>query len=125
MAQHQTSANEFMNQPHLTRREFLAASASLILGATIHAADPPVDKAERIIDIHQHTNYGGRTDEQLIAHQRAMGIRQTLLLPAGTSVLRPSTHDGKSNGLATQCGGNETALALAKEHPKEFLFGAN
>ena len=47
----------------MTRRAFLAtASASLL------------QSAEPIIDIHQHTNYVGRTDEALVAHQRAMGI---------------------------------------------------
>jgi predicted TIM-barrel fold metal-dependent hydrolase len=114
-----------MNPHRLTRREFLASSAFLIMAAKIHAVEPDVEKAGPIIDIHQHTNYSGRTDEQLIAHQRAMGITQTILLPAGTPVDRPSTHNGKSNGLAAQCGGNETALSLHKALPKEFIFGAN
>ena len=114
-----------MNQPSLNRREFLASSALLIMSATIHAVEPDVEKAGPIIDIHQHTNYSGRTDEQLIAHQRAMGITQTILLPAGAPVDRPSTHNGKSNGLAAKCGGNETALALHRQLPKEFIFGAN
>ena len=114
-----------MNAHRLNRRDFLASSALLLLTAATHGAEPTAEKAEPIIDIHQHTNYSGRTDEQLIAHQRAMGITQTILLPAGTSVDRPSTHNGKSNGLAAQCGGNETALALHKQLPKEYVFGAN
>jgi predicted TIM-barrel fold metal-dependent hydrolase len=114
-----------MNQPGLTRRQFLASSAFLILAATTHSVEPAAEKAEPIIDIHQHTNYHGRTDDQLIAHQRAMGVTQTILLPAGTPVNRHSTHDGKSNGLAAKCGGNETVLVLHKNHPKEFIFGAN
>ncbi|HXK03710.1 MAG TPA: amidohydrolase, partial [Verrucomicrobiae bacterium] len=48
-------------------------------GATLARA------AEPVIDIHQHTNYSGRTDEQLLAHQRTMGIAKTVLLPAGSS----------------------------------------
>jgi predicted TIM-barrel fold metal-dependent hydrolase len=76
-------------------------------------------------DIHQHTNYRGRTDEELLAHQRTMGITQTILLPAGSAVLRPSTHSGKSLGLAAGAGGNETVLAMSRAHPGEFLFGAN
>ena len=81
--------------------------------------------AEPIIDIHQHTNYTGRSDEQLLKHQRAMGVTTTILLPAGKPVNRPSTHDGKSNGLAAKTGGNETVHAMANRHPKEFVFGAN
>ena len=54
-----------------------------------------------------------------------MGVTQTILLPAGRPVNRPSTHQGKSNGLAAQTGGNETVRALALEFPKEYLFGAN
>jgi predicted TIM-barrel fold metal-dependent hydrolase len=54
-----------------------------------------------------------------------MGITRTILLPAGSLVDSPSTHQGKSNGLAAQAGGNETVLAIAREHPQEFLFGAN
>jgi predicted TIM-barrel fold metal-dependent hydrolase len=70
--------------------------------------------APGIIDIHQHTNYSGRTDEQLIAHQRRMGIAKTILLPAGSKY-----------GLAASAGGNETVLRLVREYPKEFLFFAN
>ena len=114
-----------MHSPcHLSRREFIAASAGLLLAPELaQAADAPVP--EPIIDIHQHTNYHGRTDQQMLAHQRAMGITTTILLPAGTPKEMPSTHAGKSNGLAAKCGGNDTVVAFAKEHPKEFLFGAN
>jgi predicted TIM-barrel fold metal-dependent hydrolase len=80
---------------------------------------------QRIIDIHQHTNYRRRTDDDLLAHQRTMGVTQTILLPAGSPVLRPSTYEGKAIGLAAEAGGNETVLAMARAHPKEFLFGAN
>jgi predicted TIM-barrel fold metal-dependent hydrolase len=61
----------------------------------------------------------------MIAHQRAMGITTTILLPAGKPVNVPSTHEGKSNGLAAKVGTNEDALQLCKSHPREFLFGAN
>jgi uncharacterized protein len=70
--------------------------------------------AEPVLDIHQHTNYSGRTDEQLRAHQRAMGVAKTILLPAGSKY-----------GLAAGCGGNDTVVALANGYPKEFLFFAN
>jgi predicted TIM-barrel fold metal-dependent hydrolase len=110
-----------------TRRQFLAASAAFSLAPAIRAAEtsapnPPPDP---IIDIHQHTHYHDRTDLQMLAHQRAMGITTTILLPAGRVIERPSTHAGKSNGLAARCTGNDAAVEFAKAHPGEFLFGAN
>jgi predicted TIM-barrel fold metal-dependent hydrolase len=109
----------------LNRRDFLKASAGFALAASLPAAEPDPALADPIIDIHQHTNYSGRSDEQLIAHQRTMGVGKTILLPAGTPVEQPSTHQGKSNGLAAQCGGNESCLRIARQFPDEFLFGAN
>src|SRR6185503_20161305 len=105
----------------ITRREFLGVSAALAVGADKQDAEP-------IIDIHQHTGYGGkrdkagkvldpgRTDEQLLAHQRAMGVTRTVLLPAGSEVLRASTHQGSANGLQGTCSGNEACEKLAKAH---------
>ena len=69
---------------------------------------------EPLIDIHQHTNYHGRSDEDLIAHQRAMGVTKTILLPAGSRY-----------GLAAGCGGNDSVVALAKRHADEYVFFAN
>lgn len=117
---------------HLSRRQFLAAATALA-GAHCGGSPAPAQAAEAaapavaepVIDIHQHTQYHDRTDAQLLAHQRAMGVTTSLLLPAGTPVNRPSTHNGKSNGLAAKCGGNETVVAFAQEHPGEFIFGAN
>ena len=78
-----------------------------------------------IIDIHQHVGYSGRPDDVLLAHQRAMGVTTTILLPAGRPATRPSTHDGGSNGLQAQALGNDACHAFAAAHPGEFLFGAN
>jgi len=78
-----------------------------------------------IIDIHQHTDYSGRSDDVLLAHQRAMGITKTILLPAGRPVTSASTHEGVSNGLEAKCSGNESCYQFARAHPGEFLFGAN
>jgi len=66
-----------------------------------------------------------RSDEQLIAHQRAMGVTKTILLPAGREVLSASTHQGRSNGLEGTCTSNEACMALAQRFPNEFAFGAN
>jgi uncharacterized protein len=109
-----------------SRRRFLVSSLSVTataLASVTSADDAPV---EPIIDIHQHTNYRDRSTAQLIAHQRAMGVTQTILLPAGTPVKRPSTGDGIHNGLGgVGAGGNETVLTMSRQYPKEFLFGAN
>ncbi|HEV7402747.1 MAG TPA: amidohydrolase family protein [Chthoniobacteraceae bacterium] len=104
----------------LTRRHFLLTSTCALAG---HAfGETP---AEPIIDIHQHTGYHARTNEDLLLHQRTMGVTQTILLPAGTPMMTPSTHQGKSNGLAAKAMGNDSVRAFAAEHPGEFLFGAN
>ena len=88
----------------LTRRTFLGA-----LCTTALARNP-----EPVIDIHQHTNYRGRTNAQLIAHQRRMGITKTVLLPAGSKY-----------GLAADAGGNDTVVALSHSNPGKFVFFAN
>src|SRR5690349_9243153 len=95
-------------------REFLVRTAGLLLtGNLATASDQPIID-EPIIDIHQHTNYAGRTDEQLIAHQKAMGVTMTILLPAG-----------RFYGLDAQCGGNDTVVALARKYPRSFKYFAN
>src|SRR5207249_2203235 len=57
--------------PTWSRRKFIGASAALLAAprlCTTGAARP-----DPIIDIHQHTHYHGRSDEDLIRHQRIMG----------------------------------------------------
>ena len=49
-----------------------------------------------------------------MAHQLAMGIEKTVLLPAGSKY-----------GLAADCGGNDTVMNLARKYPKKFFFFAN
>jgi predicted TIM-barrel fold metal-dependent hydrolase len=89
----------------LSRRTFLGmAGAALALGAD----------SGPVIDIHQHTNYSGRTGEELIAHQRTMGIARTVLLPAGSRF-----------GLAAGAGGNDSVVAVARANPNEYVFFAN
>src|SRR6266496_6851086 len=114
------------NRPSaLSRREFIGASAALLLAPRLDWADAHAGSTEPIIDIHQHTHYHGRSDEDLIRHQQSMGVTLTMLLPAGSTVDRPSTLNGRANGLEAQCHGNESVLILAKAHPKEFRFFAN
>lgn len=87
----------------LSRRAFVAAACGC------WAAEP-----DYVIDIHQHTVYGERDGEQLAVHQRAMGVKRSVLLPVGT---RP--------GLAPGAGGNQSAADLARKYPREFVFFAN
>src|SRR5947207_8845982 len=97
----------------MQRREFLTVSSVALLGLAVQGEAAGAVAAEPIIDIHQHAGYSGRTDEALIAHQRAMGATMTLLLPAGRPVNTASTHEGVSNGLQAQCLGNEACFRLA------------
>lgn len=96
--------------PALPRRTFLSFAAG-VLAAPGLAQDKP---AEPIIDIHQHLDYSGRSDEQLLAHQTKLGITHTILLPAG-----------RFYGLEAGCAGNERVAAFAKEHTKEYSCFAN
>ncbi len=108
----------------ISRRDFVSASALVIVSAAVSSPEATA-APEPIIDIHQHLGYSGRPDDVLLAHQRAMGITKTVLLPAGRNVTTPSTHDGVSNGLQAQCLGNEACRQFARAHSKAFRFGAN
>jgi len=109
-----------MTDAKLSRRDFLFGSsvALLAVGAQDSAREP-------IIDIHQHLGYTGRSDDVLLAHQRAMGITTTILLPAGRAVNGPSTHGGTANGLQAQALGNDACYRFARQHRKEYRFAAN
>ena len=110
--------------PGISRRLFLSRATALAgLAAWDPAAATQAD--EPIIDIHQHVGYSGRPDDVFLAHQQAMGISTTVLLPAGRPVARPSTHDGKSNGLDAQAAGNQACHAFAHAQRGGFAFGAN
>ncbi|MBN8734294.1 MAG: amidohydrolase family protein [Acidobacteria bacterium] len=92
--------------PLHTRRAFLASTAA----ATAALAQ----SRDAIIDIHQHTDYTGRSDEALIAHQDKMGITKTVLLPAGSRY-----------GLEAEATGNDRCLELVRRHPAKFTMFAN
>jgi len=97
-----------------SRREFLASSCSLLATAALPSSLSAAEAPELVIDIHQHTNYAGRTNEQLIRHQQVMGVTKTVLLPAG-----------RFYGLDAKCGTNDTVVALARQHPDKFVYFAN
>ena len=111
---------------HVDRREFLTAGLALAgLAVDNGASAAAFQAAEPIIDIHQHVGYAGRSDDALLAHQRAMGATTTILLPAGRSVNTASTHEGVSNGLQAQCLGNDACFQIVRAHPKAYMSGAN
>jgi predicted TIM-barrel fold metal-dependent hydrolase len=117
-----------MKLDHTTRRQFIKGSGMTIAAAGLALGIPNLGIAaarEPVIDIHQHTDYHGRSHAQMLTHQRAMGIAHTILLPSGRPVTSASTHDGKSNGLQASATGNEVCYALAQEYPGEYFFGAN
>ena len=106
-----------------SRREFLGASSLALIGALSSEARSARED-EPIIDIHQHLNYSGRSDDAFLAHQRALGATMTILLPAGRSVTTTSTHGGTANGLQAQALGNDACRRFAAVHAA-FRFGAN
>jgi predicted TIM-barrel fold metal-dependent hydrolase len=127
-----------MKSKKYSRRKFIKESSLAGVGAALSMGfmpslfdkdgkfnvSPP-ENAEPIIDIHQHADYSGRNNKLLLAHQRAMGITKTILLPAGRPVVTASTHQGASNGLHADASGNEVCYEIAQKYPQEFLFGAN
>ena len=108
-----------------SRREFLTTSSLAALAVAAQGCAGLRASDQAIIDIHQHVGYSGRSDDALLAHQRAMGVSKTILLPAGRPVNRPSTHEGTANGLQAKCLGNEDCYRFAKAHHRAYRFGAN
>ena len=101
-------------QSEYSRREFLAASTALLFSGPLLAQSSSLPR-EPVIDIHQHIVYNDRTVEQLIAHQRTMGVSTSVLMPTGD---RGEGHPGGS-------GDHEAVLELCRTHPGEFVFFAN
>ena len=106
----------------IRRRDFLTTAFTMVALSRCASGAPEqasgelsaAPAGERVIDFHQHTNYKGRADDLLVAHQRAMGVDLTVLLPAGSRY-----------GLAADALGNDSVLDLARRHPEEFVFYAN
>ena len=116
-----------MAEQKFSRLKFLSSTGIIMIGASLKlkGLNIPETRHEKIIDIHQHVHYVGRTNEQLIAHQRAMGVTKTILLPAGSPANTASTLYGEGNGLQADAWGNQSCYELAQKYPKEFLFGGN
>lgn len=109
----------------MQRREFLVGTSAFLAAMALKNKSFAADQNDPVIDIHQHTNYMGRTNDQLVNHQLKMGVSKTILLPSGSPVNYGSTHYGYSNGLQAQATGNAACYELAQKYPDRFLFGAN
>ncbi|MCB1063550.1 MAG: amidohydrolase [Verrucomicrobiae bacterium] len=107
----------------MKRRRFLTSSAATLAVSPLFSA--VAEAKEEIIDIHQHVNYHGRQNSEMLAHQRAMGMSKTVLLPSGSQLARESTHLGSSNGLAARVFGPGAAQRVAAQYPGEFVWFAN
>ena len=103
--------SQFTNMKPLTRRKFIAATAA---AAALPGQALGRKPKQEIIDLHQHTNYSGRNDERMLGHQRALGVKWTVLLPAG-----------RLYGLAANCGGNKSVRRIAVKNPRNYVHFAN
>jgi uncharacterized protein len=88
----------------MTRRDFLAATSAALAAPMATRADA----VPTLLDLHQHTNYEGRTDEQLIAHQAYHDVTTTVLLPG----------DG---WMLSQLGDNASCAAMQANYPHLFV----
>lgn len=102
----------------LSRRLFIAvaggAAAAQSCSGPKTGTDTLTALLPAVVDLHQHTNYAGRPNDRLVAHQRAMGVELTVLLPSGSRL-------GRDTGLER----NESVVALAGQFPDEFAWFAN
>ena len=101
--------------PPLSRRDFLRVSGLLMGTASTRSWAAPPSAGAPLIDMHQHVQYSGRRDEELIAHQRALGVTTTILMPSGD---RGGEHKGGS-------GEHDAVVALSRRYPGEWFFFAN
>jgi len=105
-----------LNPRPVSRRDFIRTSAmalgALSLGHRLTAASAT---AEPIIDLHGHLGYSGRTDEAFLAHQEALGVTLSILLPSG---VRGANHPGGS-------GENEPVRQFSLARPGRYHFFSN
>ena len=99
-----------------SRREFFRSCAVGLGGAALgQRAMAASAAAEPLIDMHQHVQYSGRSDDALVSHQRTLGVTLSVLMPSGD---RGGEHKGGS-------GEHGAVVALAKKYPGEWVFFAN
>lgn len=99
----------------LNRRRFLTATSVAMASTVIpDRAGKTAGKKQNIIDLHQHTNYSGRSNDRMLRHQRALGVTWTVLLPAG-----------RKFGLGANCGGNDSVREIVIRNPRKYVCFAN
>lgn len=105
----------------ISRRSFVAASASaMALPLSAQTVSEP------IIDIHQHQHYRGRSDQVLLAHQRAMGVTLTVVLPSARAFDRVAGKpDERLDPVRAERAANQAAVDIVKRYPKQFVRFAN
>lgn len=103
----------------MERRDIIKLSSGGLFACAI------AEEKEYIIDIHQHVNFHGRRNPDFVAHQDAMGVSKTVLLPSGGQLSRESTHLGRSNGLAARIFGTGAAKRLTDQFPDKFIYFCN
>ena len=87
----------------LRRRNFLKAVSALPTVVPFLSAQ----ESAPLIDIHQHTRYQGRSDEQLLAHQAYNRVTKTILLPG-------------EGWMLSVVGDNSSCAALEARYPSQF-----
>src|SRR5262245_46406345 len=93
----------------ISRRAFVGAYVGCLVDV---AAQGRADL--RVLDIHQHTNYSGRSDDKLDEHAEKLGVTQTDLVPSGHKV---------TPGL--DVGAIDTCVNLSRQHQKQFVYFGN
>tara|TARA_Y100001934_G_scaffold283025_1_gene399994 strand:+ start:367 stop:1299 length:933 start_codon:yes stop_codon:yes gene_type:complete len=107
--------------PLIDRRRFVA---TVVSASTMPAFAR--DTVEPIIDIHQHQHYKGRLDKALLAHQRAMGVTTTVILPSARAFDRVQGDNTKrKDPTRAERAVNEAAVDLVEKYPKHFVRFAN
>jgi len=88
---------------NLTRRSFLETMSGLATAPLLGMAGD----AEPLLDLHQHTNYAGRSNEQLIAHQAYHRVTKTVLQPG-------------EGWMIEEVGNSVSCVALQADYPDLF-----
>ena len=107
-----------------TRRDVLRVTGAVALNLPLVVVPGAEQNSQPIIDIHQHQYYKGRTVQELVAHQRMMGITTTVILPSARAFDRKSDGSRLEPQRASMAG-NEAAMGLVSEWPQEFVRFAN
>lgn len=105
----------------INRRRFIAVAVSASAVPAFSAT-----RAEPIIDIHQHQHFKGRSDEVLLAHQRAMGVTTTVILPSARAFDRVAGDNSKRvDPIRARRAANQAAVDIVKKYPSHFVRFAN